>query len=675
MPAEINLSRASALLNMFPDTSSRDWYSIRQEMLDAIPILNPEYTARNLSDPGITIIELLAFAMCGMHYSQDQIHRDSRFKESFSRDAILSFAELISYEPRSYAASTVDVTYTLDVAQDVPTTIPAAAEMQTTTEPTVYFENDSALTIAGPVFADTTTLVGTTTTIRVADSSDYDIGAKIEVGQDLVLRIITDVPNSTTVAFSNHPLAAASQSAAKVRYYLSSVTEVPVSITGSATEGRTQTQSGVGTGDGTKLQEFEIGLFPIVQSTLRVYINEGAGNILWNKSTNNRLINHDSNENVYEVSVNGNDRVVVRFGDGTSGRRLPIGATLTVTARVGGGTRGNVIAGSVSQLNTTVSVTGTLVVTNVSSAAGGQERETIESIKKNAPNNLSSIAGNLVSIDDFKTAAEAVAGVEKAQAILQGFNKVNVYIVPSGPSGSSPSAALLSLVESSLNANARRLITVRAIALPPNYVTIDVEGTIYLEDNVSRATSRLLIEDAIETYFAATSRSFGQNKNSSTNLHLSDLYHLIEEINGVQYSEINKYTRRPKLEQLRWSGNATISTISIGESVIDDTFEILFLSPTSFRVISLNDQSALADDAVRSNTGVLGVPFTMDDFEIGFTLSAGATPMSPGDSGRIITGKYLSNSIIMYDREFPVQGYSIGVTGQADTIQIVGGYY
>lgn len=631
-------------------------------MLDVIPIFNPEWTARSNSDPGITIIELLAFVLDSFHHTLDMIHRDCRFKESFSREAVISFMELIAYLPSSASPASADVTYVLSQAQDSDVTIPEGAELQTIGTNVKYFENDAELTISGPDFTDTTNATGTTTTIKVADSSLYSIGDKIEIDNDLVLRTITDIPDATTVEFLNNALSVSSTSGLKVRSYDSSVSTIPISVTGTATEGQTLSDTNAYTGDGSKLQEVLVGLNPVIDDTLKVYVDEGSGNILWTKATNNRLLNHDANERVYEISKDNEDRVTVRFGDGVNGLKLASGWVVSFTARVGGGETGNVNENTIVQLNTVVSVTGTLSVTNSDKASGGSNRETISNMKKSGPANLTSLVGNIVSKNDFNTAAQNISGVEKAQSILKGFNTICVYIVPTGASGSVPSSGLLSTVESTLNADNKRLITTQVRALPPSYVTIDITAKIYLNDNVQQSQIKSTIQSQIEDFFDASNVDFGITTDPKTYIHISDFYYKIENIVGVHYLEIEKFCRRPILTEKQWSGNAVISEIRVGTNSVDGIWELRFISATEFTVIS--------PSGVAKN-GFVNQQFSSTNGEISFLISSGNTAMVEGDNGIIITSKYLSSNIKLYDSEFPVQGRSLGTS--VETIEIFGG--
>lgn len=657
-----NLSRTSNFLSAIPTSAARDFLSIRAEMLALITYLNPEWTARSNSDPGITLLELNAFILDTFHFTLDMIYRDLLFKTSFSREAVISYMELLAYLHSSASPASVDITYTLSQAQDTSISIPQYAQTQTSSTPPKYFENDAALTIPGPDFVDTTTGNGTKTTIKVADSGLYDVGDLLEVGQDLISRIVTSKPDATTVEFLNNPLSSTSTSGLKVRNYGISLSSIPISVTGPATEGKTTTASSVYTGDGSKLQETKLSFYPIIDGSLKVYVDEGSGNIQYTQATNNRLLSHSSSERVFEISKDDIDRITIRFGDGINGLKLGVGWTVDISCRIGGGNSGNIDEQEISTLNTSISVSGTVSVNNKHKASGGGPRETIAEMKRNGPANLSNLTGNIVSITDYVSAAEAVSGVQKAQAHKIGFNRINIYIVPDGASGSIPSSSLLNSVQSVLNSDSTRLVGFEAVALPPKYVTIDIEGRIFIRDNFRQDEQRENVKSRVASFFSPTNRQFGKTGDRKTGIHIGDFYHFIEDITGVDYCEFYKFSRRPSLNQRRWSGNATISSIETTENTKKGRWIITFLSPTTFSVLSPSGITA---------TGVVGTSFSSQNNEISFTITAGATPMIEGDNAFIDTSDYLSKTIELNDAEFPIQGNSIGTS--VETISIFGG--
>jgi Baseplate J-like protein len=104
----------------------------------------------------------------------------------------------------------------------------------------------------------------------------------------------------------------------------------------------------------------------------------------------------------------------LQFGDGVEGATLPTGQNnILASYRIGIGTAGNVAAGAITTLvDRPVGVSG---VTNPMPSTGGQDPQSIEDIRANAPLSVLTL-GRAVSIDDYQNFAASFAGIAKASA-------------------------------------------------------------------------------------------------------------------------------------------------------------------------------------------------------------------------------------------------------------------
>jgi hypothetical protein len=111
----------------------------------------------------------------------------------------------------------------------------------------------------------------------------------------------------------------------------------------------------------------------------------------------------------------------VLFGDGVEGSTLPTGqSNLQAEYRIGSGAAGNVVAGTLTTLvDRPLGVSG---VTNPQAATGGEDAESIDDIRINAPQTVLTL-GRAVSIADYQSYASTFSGVSKAHALW----------IPSGP--------------------------------------------------------------------------------------------------------------------------------------------------------------------------------------------------------------------------------------------------
>jgi Baseplate J-like protein len=109
------------------------------------------------------------------------------------------------------------------------------------------------------------------------------------------------------------------------------------------------------------------------------------------------------------------------FGDGVEGATLPTGQNnIQANYRIGSGLSGNVGAGSIITLiDRPLGVSG---VNNPQAATGGQDPQSVDDIRANAPLSVLTL-GRAVSIADYQNFAQSFAGIAKAYAIW----------IPSGP--------------------------------------------------------------------------------------------------------------------------------------------------------------------------------------------------------------------------------------------------
>ena len=111
----------------------------------------------------------------------------------------------------------------------------------------------------------------------------------------------------------------------------------------------------------------------------------------------------------------------ILFGDGVEGSTLPTGQNnVQANYRIGSGLSGNVAAGSITTLmDRPLGVSG---VNNPQAATGGQDAQSVDEIRANAPLSVLTL-GRAVSITDYQNFAQSFAGIAKAYAIW----------IPSGP--------------------------------------------------------------------------------------------------------------------------------------------------------------------------------------------------------------------------------------------------
>lgn len=152
------------------------------------------------------------------------------------------------------------------------------------------------------------------------------------------------------------------------------------------------------------------------QSTLQVQVN----GVAWSMVPS--LYQEGPADPVFAALNQSDGTTDILFGDGDEGATLPTGQNnIQANYRIGLGSSGNVAANSVTTLiDRPLGVSG---VTNPQAATGGQDPQSVNDIRSNAPLTVLTL-GRAVSLEDYENYASTFAGIAKAHAIW----------IPSGPS-------------------------------------------------------------------------------------------------------------------------------------------------------------------------------------------------------------------------------------------------
>jgi len=234
----------------------------------------------------------------------------------------------------------------------------------------------------------------------------------------------------------------------------------------------------------------------------------------------------------------------VVFGDGRRGM-VPVPGQSNVRMgryRTGGGTIGNVGPGVISTLRQTVPYIDK--VRNYFPATGGANTESLNEAKERAPQIFRN-RYRAVTAEDYEwLAREASPAVARAHAIAAhpSEGEVTVVLIPKAAEDSQgekliPPPQLLQSVQHYLDG--RRLLTTQVHVQKADFVQVSVHVTVALvPGRVASDRVREEIERKVRTFVhplrGGTQRNgwpFGKT------LFKTDIYHLIEDVNGVEFIE------------------------------------------------------------------------------------------------------------------------------------------
>ena len=132
------------------DYTSRDYVSIRNDLLDLISVYAPNWTSRDPSDLGITLIELFSYMGDSLNFYIDRAANEGFIGTASQRDSLLQLASMLGYTPNKITAATTTLTLTNTGASDQ--TIPAGTTFGTSgvasaTSDQIFFESLTDVTV------------------------------------------------------------------------------------------------------------------------------------------------------------------------------------------------------------------------------------------------------------------------------------------------------------------------------------------------------------------------------------------------------------------------------------------------------------------------------------------------------------------------------------------------
>lgn len=136
------------------DYTSRDYTSIRQDLIDLIPEYAPEWTNRDPADFGMTLLEGFAYMGDLLNYYIDRAANEAFISTASQRESVLQLARLLGYRPTETTASKVTLTFKNSTAAAI--TVPKRTQVSTTqlvsgNSTKIIFETDTDVTVPAKV--------------------------------------------------------------------------------------------------------------------------------------------------------------------------------------------------------------------------------------------------------------------------------------------------------------------------------------------------------------------------------------------------------------------------------------------------------------------------------------------------------------------------------------------
>ena len=284
------------------------------------------------------------------------------------------------------------------------------------------------------------------------------------------------------------------------------------------------------------------------QSTLQVLAN----GVAWSEVGS--LYGATPSQQVFEVLNQSDGTADVLFGDGDEGALLPTGqGNLLANYRIGLGSSGNVGA---STLTTLIDrPLGVSAVTNPEAATGGQDAQSLEDIRTNAPLSVLTL-GRAVSLSDYEKYAAGFAGIAKANAqwIASGRSR-GVFLTVAGVGGAalSPANPTLNNLIASLQNYGNPLIPITVQSFVETLFGFSAD--LQYDPSYQKPAVMAQVLQTLSTAFGFAQRNFGQD------VSVDEIATVVQNVPGVV--AVNVYS----LNVVRSSSAGDLASFSTGFSL------------------------------------------------------------------------------------------------------------
>ncbi|TKJ38538.1 hypothetical protein CEE37_12280 [candidate division LCP-89 bacterium B3_LCP] len=266
-----------------------------------------------------------------------------------------------------------------------------------------------------------------------------------------------------------------------------------------------------------------------VRAAIDVQVNgetwEQVGNLNYSEPTDKQ----------YTIRMAEDGYLLIGFGDGRKGRRLPTGTNnVRLTYRKGAGLSGNISAGGITKPAKPNRLVDT--IQQPFAATGGNDMEGVESLRENAPATLLTLE-RAVSLTDYSNLANSHSSVWQAKAFSLptglGRNEIiEVVVVPAN-------GGLLGDLKETLRSYIAEYSLPNVTILVEDYESISFSLDVILNVNTTGYDPEevvVAVKAALEDEFSLKNRKLGQA------VYLSEVYKIVEATAGVENSraELNE---------------------------------------------------------------------------------------------------------------------------------------
>jgi hypothetical protein len=572
------------------DYTSRDFYSLREDLIARVQSRIPSWKGDDPSDFGVALLEAFAYMGDTVSYYADRVANENSLLTATQRSSVLELAKTYGYTPSGYQN--------------------AALILQLT--------NSS-----------------TTTSYTIPVGTQFKGTAVV---QDTVRQVIFTTGEEVTVVHNGSGTGSATVSATHgERVSLRTTPAALYSLYGEL----------AGYSDGTPTQKFTLTENQVVDGSISVTVKVGDRNLPWTQVAH--ITDYGPNDSVYSVDTDENNYVSITFGDGVSGAIPPIHFEIRVDYVVGGGAIGNIPVNTALGVYAVPPVISSATIQDIQSritaiaqtaGSGGADPETLDSIRFTAPRAFSSL-NRAVTLQDYSSLAVGAPKCVKANSVADIWSSVTVYAAPARSEGSSDFYPLFDATNTTLNSiewnpfhddvvgalAAKTPVGVSVTVSPPKYVTVVTDIKYNKLDGYIAAQVEADIRTYMETYYNYSSTVFEQV------IRPEYIEQVLLDVPGVETAKVNLLYRlndTAARNTLIGSSNE-IFVFNTSASSVNRTTIAPFSSDASLTALVVNDGSS---NITPSPT--FASDFTNYSYSVGSGISS-VTITSTAASGALAT--------------------------------------
>ena len=526
-----------ALINF----TNLDFNQIKDTLKDYLQS-NSEFTDYDFEGSNLsTILDVLAYNTYITSYNANMISNEVFIDSATLRENVGSLARNIGYVPRSKKSSRANINFFVDMSDVSPT--PANLTLK-----------------AGPVAST---------------------GGQFN-GQSFVFGIPEDITVSVTDGIANFDNIEIYEGSYLGQNFVYS--------------SRNPFQKIILPNSGIDLDSLVVNIRPSTQSSLRTTYNRH--DTLFDKDTGTII---DGNSNIYFVQEVDSERYELIFGDGIFGKKLQDGNVIEVTYIATNGSDGNGISnftfsGSVSYVRNSVEIfvtSGISLLTSENSSSGGESIESIDSIRKYAPQ-IYATQNRALSANDYEVLipnkiypeTESISVFGGEDLVPPQYGKVFISIKPRNGD----------FVPNLIKQNIKRDLKKYAVAgivpeiLDLKYLFVETNSKVYYNTNL--AQSAAFVSTIVQRNLTAYAESSELNKYGAR-LKYSKLLKVIDDSHESITSNITTVEMRRDL-RLAVSEVAEYG-IDFGNEFHVQSMNGFNIRSSAFRVLNINTDVYLYD--------------------------------------------------------------------------------